>query len=177
MALRDQRSMMGARQLRSVSEVRAVWEHWGKVEGFDRGGKRVKPAELVDTGMTLDAFVSSGRWVADCPVCGGGVAGWPEHDQGACLGCGSLFAVAYPDATQIEQAERALASRSEQNRHWLPLTETAGDLMVENEAHGLPTDGSAVPAPTLQASLERSFGGDEERAARAVALLAENGLL
>lgn len=85
----------------------------------------------------LQAYISAGRWVADCP-CGCGVAGWPEHEFGCCYECGTVWRVAYPPAGEVERAVAALAVRPARVlMHWLP-GESAGDLELENLAHGLP---------------------------------------
>jgi len=84
---------------------------------------------------TLVAYVSEGRWVADCPGCRAGIAIHPEWTTAACLGvgCYRLYtSIAVP--TDWVEIETALDVRDKVNQNALP-GETAAALEVENEIH------------------------------------------
>lgn len=136
--IRDQRHMQGAEVLRGREQVRAFWHAFGRKEGFvdERTGLRVpgNPEDLTGS-LTALAFVNTSRWVAMCPRCNGGIAAWPEHDDGCCLDCGAIVALVYPDDPTA--GERVLSERPFQFRNWLP-GETVDALVAENVTHGWP---------------------------------------
>ena len=87
-----------------------------------------------DTGLTVGAYISGNRWVADCSVCGGGIATWDMNPKGCCLSCGAVYKVTYPK--NYRAAEEILEARSPGNRHWFPNRgETLQDLERENRSH------------------------------------------
>ena len=83
----------------------------------------------------LVAYVSEGRWCADCPGCGAGIAIHPEWTVAACLGVGChrvYRSIAVPpDWVAIEAA---LEGRDRRHQH-ARLGETALDLEAENALH------------------------------------------
>ncbi len=112
--MRDQRHMSGSKQLSTVTQVTAFWE---------------SQTILKQTTRKAYAYVNGGRWVADCPVCNGGIACWTENPDGACLDCGNVFKIGFPD--DIEQVEAALEKRPTPRQNWLP-GETIDMLNAEN---------------------------------------------
>ena len=109
-------------------------------------GFRVKD-ELSDNHIV--ARVNHGRWIADCPYCGGAeLADATEPDFGWLrrgnpggnkenIGDGLVMPIDFP--AQIRGIEKALSARPELNRNWEPH-ETVGDLHKENRDHGLPNE-------------------------------------
>lgn len=91
----------------------------------------------------LTAYVSDGRWVADCKggpteECRGGIACWPQHGKGCCLDCGTVYLIDFPPADELEAGVEALLQRPSGNRHWaIQRGETASDLKVDNLEHGV----------------------------------------
>lgn len=91
--------------------------------------------ELTRSETTLDAYISHGRWVADCS-CSGGIVASPELDEAACTDCGTVFPIRFPEARP--EIEKVLLARAEdKNRNWRP-GETIGQLQAENAEHGVP---------------------------------------
>lgn len=128
--LRDQRTMTGVTPLDSQEAVKNVWGHYAQMTG------RI----IVESNVVLHAYVSDGRWVADCgtPGCTGGLACWPEHKQACCLDCFTLFSVKFPPRRQIEDATVVLMEREEVNRNWRPdRGEKVAMLVAENLAVGV----------------------------------------
>jgi hypothetical protein len=84
----------------------------------------------------LTAYVSDGRWVADCPDCGAGISVDPEWPLAGCFECFRLFSalVVPPRWREIEAALEARPKPA--TRNWLPR-ESVADLLVENAAHGV----------------------------------------
>lgn len=94
--------------------------------------------------------VNQGRWVADCPACGGAERIWPDglrthpevpHPFGifdSTLHCGytgATYDVAFP--SEAAEIMAVLARRpNELNRNWEP-GETVMDLRLENLNHGV----------------------------------------
>lgn len=83
----------------------------------------------------LFAYVNEARWVADCPNCNGGIAASPRSPIGACLDCGYIYAIAFPDEKTISDVEDILGERPAKNRNWYPQRESVEFLAIENEAH------------------------------------------
>lgn len=91
--------------------------------------------ELTRSEATLDAYISHGRWVADC-FCGGGIVASPELVEAACTDCATVFPIRFPEARpEIEQA--LLARPEEKNRNWRP-GESIDQIQAENAEHGAP---------------------------------------
>jgi hypothetical protein len=127
--------MHGAVPLASVEEVRAFWELY--VERHRQAGR---PLELHRSRKKLHAYVSDGRWVAECPECGGGVALWQENPEACCLDCATVYSkIGWPHEREIMEAERVLAARPTNQLHWRSHEgETVEDLKIENIVRGLP---------------------------------------
>lgn len=104
---------------RQRAQVRAVIES----QGLPRRKSR----------KALDAYVSWGFWVAECPCKGAEVVA-PGEDL-ECGSCGTTSAVKFP----AEEAEinRLLAVRPPENQNW--TTEDMAELLGENIAAGLET--------------------------------------
>lgn len=65
-------------------------------------------------------YLNAGRWVADCPVCGCGMACWDRNPYACCLGwqCGRVYNVAWQLPAQRSEVMRLLAGWPEGNRNW-----------------------------------------------------------
>ncbi len=116
--------MCGGSVHASVEAVEAYWD-----QHLDSLGLRP-----FSTGVTVAAYVSDGRWVADCVRCASGVACWPANPKACCLACGALYSVDYPPAAAIVKAEAVLDARAVSGQqNWRPdRGETVADLKVEN---------------------------------------------
>lgn len=92
----------------------------------------LKPAESNEPTF---AYVSDGRWVAECrdDACSGAEL-VREGQAMLCGSCGSVSQVIWPaDVTAIETL---LMRRKPRNRHWL-LGETLEQLQLENQIGGV----------------------------------------
>lgn len=118
-----------ARNFAHLDELRV---HWVSFLITDRGG-----LQPVRRDGELELHVSEGRWCADCPNCGGGIASppleWPEL-EGCCLTCGSVYGIERLDPVFVEGLERMLAVRPMKNQNWR-APETLDDLAAENALH------------------------------------------
>lgn len=86
-------------------------------------------AVLHDRTERPTAYVSDGRWVADCD-CGAGVSASRAWGLAICCACGSVYRPRFPaTAAGIEQA--LLARPSPRQRHQRP-GQTAADIAREN---------------------------------------------
>lgn len=109
---------------------------------------------LVEDPRPVEAYVSAGQWVADCPQCGAGIAIHPEWPVAACfgVGCHRVFRTITVPATW-RAIEAILMVRPRRAQHWLSSSvrsrvvgqgrvvlpaESLADLARENLAHGLP---------------------------------------
>lgn len=98
---------------------------WVRQAHVNLGGT---PQDVAPSGLTLDAYVSDGRWVVQCP-CGNGPSAHPEWKIAACVECGAVHGVRVP--RDWRRGEAALLGREHPHqRHWFPTDETA-------RAHGL----------------------------------------
>lgn len=94
-----------------------------------------------DPATTVAARVNHGRWLWDCPLCGGAQVCTPADPRAFCVECwngGSdrWWPVLFPE--ERADIELVLDARPlEQNRNWSP-GETVMDLRRENVEHGLP---------------------------------------
>ena len=122
MTLKDYRQMLTAS---SQGELRARLHEQGVSVQRSRG-----PA--------LGAYVNAGRVVADCPVCGSGVACGLDDPEAVCMECGTTHRIQVPDRTEINEALAVLEARPMRARNWVPGAETVDDLRRENDAHGFP---------------------------------------
>jgi len=127
--------MQGAAPHETPEQVRAFWELFAESQR-----KVGRPFKLTRSRKRLAAYVSDGRWVADCPECRGGVGLWRENEEACCLDCGHVYSsIDWPDASEVDEAERVLAARPTTELHWRPDSgETVDDLKVENLKHGYP---------------------------------------
>lgn len=120
--LRDFRQMLSAS---SQAELRTRLQAQGIV---------VRPS----SGPALVAYVSAGRLVADCPICGSGVACGKDDPDAVCMECGTVHQIVRPDAQELDEILPVLEARPTRARNWTPGAENADDLRRENEAHGFP---------------------------------------
>jgi hypothetical protein len=92
--------------------------------------------------MDAYAYVNHGRWVVECPVCGGGervptAEGSPTTILCQVPACGTELGVIFPEKrAQIESV--LLLRENLVNRNWSP-GETVADLEAENVEHGVVT--------------------------------------
>jgi len=109
-------------------------------------GYHTGPTPTAQAG-TVAAYVSEGRWVADCGTegCTGGMEVSRVYGFALCAHCaggiqgGAWFTVAFPkDADEIEAL---LEVRPEANQNWL-IGETIADLKRENAEHGMDRTGN-----------------------------------
>ncbi len=110
----------------------------------------MKETATMTTDLTAYAYVNHGRWVADCPFCGGAERVWPEgirthkkvpHPFGIaddilhCGYTGQTCQVVFPDDRR--EIARVLAKRPDDaNRNWF-AHETVDDLERENAQRGI----------------------------------------
>ena len=81
----------------------------------------------------LTAYVSHGRWVADCP-CGSGIALVPEWKMAMCFECGGVASVAWPEKDDLETIDAELGKReSRTTQNWF-ASEPVTNLRLENDA-------------------------------------------
>lgn len=118
--IHDQRDIY---QVGTVDDVRRFW-----AIGAGR--------PLEQTNDVLKAYVSHGRWVADCARCNGGTVAWIENPDAACLDCGAIARVEFPpDHGEIEAI--LLARPNPANRNWR-TNDLVAQLLDENREHKLP---------------------------------------
>lgn len=80
------------------------------------------------------AFISEGRWVANCEICNGAEF-VTEGQVMTCGTCGAVSQVTWPD--KVDEIEKVLDERPNMvNRNFLP-GETVALLKAENREHGL----------------------------------------
>ena len=126
----DQRSMLAGTHPRTVAEVRESWTRWGLANGFSERDGATNLLDATPLGP-LVAYVNQGRWVADCGSCPGGMAAWPEHELGACLSCGRVWRIVFPE--DVAAVETLLEDRPARNRNFdLRKGETLQSLTDEN---------------------------------------------
>lgn len=111
------------------------WRRWGVTRGFAGRDNRNDTA-VHDDNRTVAAYVNQGRWVADCPNCGGGMFTEPGWPRGCCLDCGTSYQVKHPAERTVAAAEKALLARPVSHRNWNPQTETPARLAAENRKRG-----------------------------------------
>jgi hypothetical protein len=133
--IKDSRNMHGP-QVETEREIRALWSEWAI---------RHHGAYPEESGLSTRAYISEGRWVANCPSvdCNGGLAVWHEMAQGCCYDCNSIHDIEFPPVAELKQAEAILLHRPVVNRHWDPLSEGIDDLKAENALHGFSWVGEA----------------------------------
>ena len=104
-----------------------------------------QPTLTAGRGWTiLAAVVNHGRWVVACPSCSSAQLADPDDPRFFCDRCanadhgGGWARVQFPKPAELAAIEAVLAARpSDEYRNWSP-PETVADLVVENEAHGVP---------------------------------------
>jgi hypothetical protein len=108
-------------------------------------GDITPPAPGVALGIVVEARVSGGRWIADCPTVGCGGAEYVHTDELLLFCCECRNAqvghqpilVVVPAAKTRAQIEAYLAARpAPATRNWYPA-ETVKQLRDENRAHGV----------------------------------------
>lgn len=102
--------------------------------------KRIDSATFrsrIETNVSIAAYISDNRWVADCPHCKSGIGILPGYHKATCLDCGRIYRVQLPK--KWKTAEKILLARPPEHRHWLP-NETIDDLKQQNYEHGLPNE-------------------------------------
>ena len=98
--------------------------------------RRAERAEFTThKGGTVYAYVSWGRWLADCvtEMCGGAELVAPGHRM-VCGSCMAEHAVVWPDEPDAIEAE--LAPRPVSKQSWNP-GESVADLKRQNIEHGV----------------------------------------
>jgi len=123
-------------------------EYIAKWKGRVRDGEHLVRSMAAKRMMKIDnephgsvkAEVNHGRWLANCPLCGGAEMvseAWPFI---FCMSCGMedngshIMAVEFPKSKR--QLEAILAVRPTENRNWTAV-ESKRDLLAENVAHGI----------------------------------------
>lgn len=134
MPLIDQRMMSGPAIHSSAAEVEAFWEAHAEDQRARNGfmfAERRGATDFDRSALPLDAYVNHGRWVADCPICNGGIALWKEHESGCCLDCGTIYSrISWPSKKDIELVEETLVKQPiYEERNWKPSVETAKQLV------------------------------------------------
>ncbi len=109
-----------------------------------RNGLGPLPADDAPVGKPLVAYISIGRWVVDCDICGSAVvadSGFPWFCCTACGSRGEWRPVKFPmNKTAIEAVllKRPGFRNAAPNRNWRPQDkETFATLWRENRDHGL----------------------------------------
>lgn len=120
--------------------------------------------ELAALGFALDVVltpeVNDGRWIVQCPHCGGAQLASPAWERFLCADCansafgGRWLGVEWPDEALVAAGEAALVARPIANRNWDPVTETIGALLAENVIHGLVDIEARTAAGDIGASQE-----------------------
>lgn len=89
--------------------------------------------------MQARAYINHGRWVVECPVCGGGELALEKLEVCGIPTCGTQFEVVYPEAPERVAAERVLMAREDPDtRNWRPdRGEQVLDLKAENAVRGV----------------------------------------
>jgi len=123
--------IQGADKAVTGRSVERFWAAYGARNGFPATGRNTPQPD----GRTLNAYVNHSRWVADCPVCNGGLAVNPDMPSGCCLDCGTVYTIRFP--TDPDAVERTLCERPNlTNRNWQP-GETVDKLISENIIHSV----------------------------------------
>lgn len=101
-----------------------------RLQGFGMSKPRIWPDPV-------SAYVSDGRWVADCPYDNGGIGVALDNPSGFDMGCGTMVAVVFPDGWQ-EAIEVLEARPRPTDAHWFPQRgETVSKLREENLRRGV----------------------------------------
>lgn len=127
--------MIGMTPLESQADVVQAWNSYVSHPNFSGFIDGRPGRDLIEDDREVIAYVSDGRWVADCPqtFCMGGIACWPEHKVACCLDCGHVYKVKFPSKKTREEAELILSQRPLENQNWRPdLGEKVRMLAAEN---------------------------------------------
>lgn len=139
--IRDQRTMTGVTPLQTPEDVIQTWLAYVQHPAFPGFTDGRLSRDLIEDDTEVLAYVSAGRWVADCvtPGCNGGIACWPDHAKACCLDCGHIFSPTFPDTKTRVDAELLLVARPEENQNWRPdKGEEVRMLVAENIAANVP---------------------------------------
>jgi len=109
----DQRTMLpGGLACETGADVyNNVWvPHLAKYQGIE---PTMDEREVVP-------YLNAGRWIADCPNCGGAMACWDRNAYACCLGldCGHVFKVQWQLPAVRSEVMRIVAGWPEGNRNW-----------------------------------------------------------
>lgn len=152
--IRDQREMVGEIRHETVADVEDAWRQWGETHGFIyRQRKGDNTRDLRTSTKAVLAYISGGKWVADCPTCNGGIACWCDNPRGACLDCGTIYPVSFPSKSDTTAAIDLLSVRPDpMTRSWLVQKgETIKELADENDQYAV---GSAAADETGAVAVE-----------------------
>lgn len=129
----------------TVADVEAAWELW--VKGDPRDYEHFPPHRLVlrerrgdyttdlrESKQVVVAYVSGGKWIADCPVCNGGIPCWHENPRGCCLDCGTIFQVDNPKPDEVDRVNELLAVRDLHLRNYHRHRDDTVEKLVEENA-------------------------------------------
>jgi hypothetical protein len=138
--IRDQRLMFLQSEEAGVADVEMFIRAWAASPRFRGFPERGWAKEWQESAEVIVAYISDGRWVADCAFCAGGIACWPDGGMVACMDCGTTYQnVDYPTPRQIRDVERVLAARPRGMMDWhRQRGETMNDLKAQNLMHGYP---------------------------------------
>lgn len=111
---KDQRQMLpGGLEAQDATDILRCWEahlaqHQKMIPRLDEENRTVVP------------YLNAGRWIADCPACGCGMACWDRNPQACCLGwkCGRIYQVAWQPPQERSAVMRVVAGWPEGNRNW-----------------------------------------------------------
>ncbi len=128
--------------------------HWHlHHRGVDAPTVREMAALELVVDIVLTPVVNDGRWIVQCPHCGGAQLASPNWARFLCVDCanvafgGRWLGVEWPDEQLVTAGEAALVARPDiLTRNWDPTSETIGALLAENVIHGGLVDVSARTA-------------------------------
>lgn len=126
----DQRTMLaGGTDCENAEDV--FWKVWcPHLERY----QNIEP-RLDEDNREVVPFLNAGRWIAECPACGCGMACWDRNPYACCLGigCGRVFKVLWQLPWVRSEVMRLLAGRPEGNRNWdAHKGETVDELKIQN---------------------------------------------
>jgi hypothetical protein len=156
----------------NVDDVRAAWQEWANAFGLPARGRTGDfSTDLRRSRKVATVHISAGNWVADCPGCNGGVPGWPGHEDGCCLDCGTIWKLDYPPADEISELVELLAVRPPEQRNYFPHKgETIEFVRRENALYKFAE--TRDDQATIRIATVRDILGD-----KAVAKLQQQGVI
>lgn len=136
-----------------------------------RAGVLLPPLSRISPAAALPARINSGRWIVDCPDCGGAEFVFLDEPLMFCMNCfnagaaaGQWRSVQLPAPTLRDSVEAALVVRPRpDSRNWEP-GESVEALQEENIQHGLARRASAAEIARMRAverALRDGTGGGE----------------